>query len=305
MKQTFDVTGMSCAACSSRVDKSTRGVDGVADVAVNLLKNSMEVEYDPGLSDTQIAQVNENISAAVDKAGYGAAPRVKVCAAQAGGKSSAQIAHEQSTKRAIAEEKHMRMRLIVSIVFCVPLFYLAMGHMFGWPLPSVFLGHEHMMVTALTELLLVAPIIFVDFKFFSGGFRSLFHGAPNMDALIALGATASAGYSIVKMFMMANALGYGDMNAAHDAFMGLYFDSAGMILTLITLGKYMEARAKGRTTDAIGKLMDLAPKTATVLEGGSEVVKPVEQVRVGDVLVVRAGEGVPLDGTVLEGTATR
>jgi Cu2+-exporting ATPase len=302
MKQPFDVTGMSCAACSSRVDKTTRGVEGVADVAVNLLKNSMEVEYAPGLSDSDIARVNDQIAAAVDKAGYGAAPRAKT--QQTSGKSTAQLAHEESTKRAIAAEKHMRMRLIVSIVFCVPLFYLAMGHMFNWPLPAVFLGHQNMMVTALTELLLVAPIIFVDFKFFSNGFKSLFHGAPNMDSLIALGATASAGYSVYQMFVMAALMGVGDLDGAHTAFIGLYFDSAGMILTLITLGKYFEARAKGRTTDAIGKLMDLAPKTATKLVGENEVVVPVEQVQVGDTLVVRAGEGVPVDGIVLEGTAS-
>ena len=306
MKQTFDVTGMSCAACSSRVDKCTRGVEGVVDVAVNLLKNSMEVEYDPEATPEQIARINEEISATVDKAGYGATPRAVQAAAggTANGKSTAQLAHEAATKNAVANEKHMRMRLILSIVFCVPLFYLAMGHMMGWPLPSVFLGHEHMMVTALAELVLVAPIIFIDFKFFSNGFKSLFHGAPNMDSLIALGATASTAYSIANMFIMANAMGQGDLESAHEAFMGLYFDSAGMILTLITLGKYFEARAKGRTTDAISKLMDLAPKTANVLRDGVETEVPVEQVCVGDVLVVRAGEGVPLDGVVLEGSAS-
>lgn len=269
MKQAFDVTGMSCAACSSRVDKITRKVDGVADVAVNLLKNSMEVEYEPDLSDEQRAAVNEQISAGIEKAGYGATPRRAASQQAAGsGKSSAQIAHEQQVKSAQATERHMRMRLIVSIAFCVPLFYLAMGHMFGWLLPSVFLGQEHMMVTALTELILVLPIIFVDFKFFSGGFKSLVHLSPNMDALIAIGATASMGYSIAQMYLMALAYGVGDIATAHTAFKGLYFDSAGMILTLITVGKYFESRAKGRTTDAISKLIDLAPKTATVLRNG-------------------------------------
>ena len=305
MKQTFDVTGMSCAACSTHVDKATRKVEGVADVAVNLLKNSMEVEYAPDITSANVDKVNEAITAEVEKAGYGATPRVSPAAALGGsGKSSAQIAHENQVKAAVANEKHMRMRLIISSIFCVPLFYLAMGHMFGWPLPSVFLGHEHMMITALTELLLVAPIIFVDFKFFSGGFRSLFHLAPNMDALIAIGATASTGYSIYQMYVMAAAMGVGDLTTAHAAFMGLYFDSAGMILTLITVGKYFEARAKSHTTDAISKLIDLAPKTATVLRDGVETITPIEQVHVGDVLVVRAGETVPLDGTVLEGQAS-
>ena len=303
-KQIFDVTGMSCAACSSRVDKTTRQVEGVADVAVNLLKNSMEVRFAEGMSSDRIEEVNKAISREVEKAGYGAIPRVEPSAQAKSGKSSAQVAHEKQVELAEKAEKRMRLRLIVSTVFCVPLFYLAMGHMFGWPLPAVFLGHEHMMVAALTELLLVAPIVFVDFTFFSGGFRSLFHGAPNMDALIAIGATASLGYSIAQMYAMALAMGVGDMNAAHQAFMALYFDSAGMILTLITVGKYFEARAKGRTTDALSKLIDLAPKTAKVLRDGVETELPIEQVQVGDMLVVRAGETVPLDGEVLEGGAS-
>ena len=305
MKQTFDVTGMACAACSARVDKVTRAVPGVADVAVNLLKNSMEVEYEPTLDLPQIEALAADISAAIAKAGYEATPRpLNVPTAAKSGKSSAQTAHEEASKRAQAEERHMRMRLVVSLVFCVPLFYLSMGQMFAWPLPAALSGESNMMVVALAELLLLVPIVFVDFKFFSGGFKSLFHLAPNMDSLIALGATASAGYSVVQMFIMAAALGAGDADAAMAAFMKLYFDSAGMILTLITLGKYFEARAKGRTTDALGKLMDLAPKKATVLEYGAEQEKPVEEVRVGDVLVVRAGEGVPLDGVVLEGAAS-
>ena len=305
MKQTFDVTGMACAACSARVDKTTRAVPGVADVAVNLLKNSMEVEYGQTLDLPQIEALAADISAAIAKAGYEATPRpLNVPSAAKSGKSSAQTAHEEASKRAQAEERHMRMRLVVSLVFCVPLFYLSMGQMFAWPLPAALSGESNMMVVALAELLLLVPIVFVDFKFFSGGFKSLFHLAPNMDSLIALGATASAGYSVVQMFIMAAALGVGDADAAMAAFMKLYFDSAGMILTLITLGKYFEARAKGRTTDALGKLMDLAPKKATVLEYGAEQEKPVEEVRVGDVLVVRAGEGVPLDGVVLEGAAS-
>ncbi|WP_283171142.1 heavy metal translocating P-type ATPase [Curtanaerobium respiraculi] len=305
MKQTFDITGMSCAACSARVDKTTREVDGVSDVAVNLLKNSMEVEYEPDATPQRIEQINEMISREVEKSGYGAEPRAAFTP-QAGksGKSSAQIAHEKQVKLSEAQERHMRMRLIVSIVFCVPLFYLSMGPMFGWPLPAAFAGEGHMMVAALTELLLVIPIVFVDFKFFSGGFRSLFYLSPNMDALIAIGATASLGYSIAQMYAMLAALGAADFSTAKAAFGGLYFDSAGMILTLITLGKYFEARAKGRTTDAISKLIDLAPKQATVLKDGGEVVLPIEQVLPGDVLAVRAGETVPLDGVVLEGAAS-
>lgn len=311
-KQTFDVAGMSCAACSARVDKCARKVEGVADVAVNLLKNSMEVTYAENITAEDKQRIDEKISIEVAKAGYGAVPRViPTTSKSVPGKSSAQIAHEKQVADAEARERHMRMRLIVSIVFCVPLFYLAMGHMFGWPLPGCFVGPEHLVVTALTELLLVIPIVFVDFKFFSSGFRSLFHLSPNMDSLIAIGATASIGYSIAQMYVLAAALGIAagsagpvDMHAAHAAFSSLYFDSAGMILTLITLGKYFETRAKTRTTDAISKLIDLAPKTATVLRDGQETVVPIEEVRVGDVLIVRTGEGVPTDGMVLEGSAS-
>ena len=304
MRQIFDVSGMSCAACSARVDKCTRKVEGVADVAVNLLKNSMEVTYAEGVGADDKARIDTKISAEVSKAGYGAVPRViPGSVAGSAGKSSAQVAHEKQMETASAAERHMRMRLIVSIVFCVPLFYLAMGHMFGWPLPGFLAGSDHFLTAALVELALVIPIVIVDFKFFSSGFKSLFHLSPNMDSLIALGATASIGYSIVQLCMLAGAMGSGDMDAAHKAFGNLYFDSAGMILTLITVGKYFETRAKTRTTDAISKLIDLAPKTATVLRDGVEEIVPVEQVAVGDVLVVRAGEGVPTDGVVLEGTA--
>ena len=304
-KQIFDVTGMSCAACSSRVDKVTRKVEGVADVAVNLLKNSMEVEYQSNTSPEQIDHINKAIASEVAKAGYGATPRAAAAASSTGsGKSSAQIAHETQMELAQKQERTMRMRLIVSVVFCVPLFYIAMGNMFGWPSPSALTGMHNAMILALTEMLLVIPIVFVDFKFFSGGFKSLFHLSPNMDALIAIGATASLCYSIVQVYIMAAALSAGNHEAAMQASMSLYFDSAGMILTLITVGKYFEARAKGRTTDALSALIDLAPKTATVLRDGKETETPIEQVHVGDTLIVRSGETVPLDGFILEGNAS-
>lgn len=293
MKQTFDVTGMSCAACEARVDKATRGVSGVDNVAVNLLKNSMEVEYD-GNPETLAA-----ISAAVDKAGYGAIPRVKA----SNGKSAAP-AGPTPTERAAAELKHMQFRLIVSIIFCVPLFYVSMGHMFAWPLPAFLTGMQNMMPFALTEFLLLLPIIYVNFKFFRNGFKSLFHGSPNMDALVALGATASTVYGIYAMYRMGFALGVGDLETAHMAGMDLYFEGAGMILTLITLGKYFEARAKGKTTNAITALMDLAPKTAIREVGGVEQEISVEDVQVGDILVVKTGKAVPVDGTVVEGLAS-
>ncbi len=291
MKQTFDVTGMSCAACEARVDKATRAVPGVNGVAVNLLKNSMDIDFD-GDPETLKA-----VSEAVEKAGYGAIPRVAV--KEGKGAPSGPTPAE----RAAAELAHMRFRVIVSFIFCLPLFYISMGHMLGWPLPDALLGHN-VVPFALTEFLLLLPIVYVNFKFFRGGFKSLFHGAPNMDSLVALGATASIVYGIYAMYRMGFALGAGDMESAHMAAMDLYFEGAGMILTLITLGKFFEARAKGKTTDAITALMDLAPKTALRELAGGEQEVPIEEVREGDVLIVKAGTSVPVDGTVLEGTAS-
>ena len=301
MKQTFDVTGMTCAACSARVEKATRAVPGVADVAVNLLKNSMDVAFDDG---AEPSAVTVAVEAAVDKAGYGAAARVP--AGASGGRQGAgsRAAQARPVADAAAEAKHVRMRLIVSAVFTIPLFYLSMGHMFGWPLPGFFLGDENVLTFAFTQFLLLLPVVFVNFKFFRVGFKTLFHGAPNMDSLIALGSTAATVYGIYAIYKIGIALGAGDLHAAHLAAMDLYFESAAMILPLITLGKYFEARAKGKTTDAIAKLVDLAPKEATRLVDGREERVAVEAVRAGDVLAVRAGEGVPVDGTLLEGSGT-
>ena len=297
-KQTFDVSGMTCAACSARVEKTTSGVAGVERAVVNLLKNSMEVEYD-GNPATLAA-----ISAAVEKAGYGAVPRVE--AAAAAGAPSSPVAPSAARENAAAKEAaHVRMRLIVSFVFTIPLFYLSMGHMFGWPLPEFFLGHENMLTFAFTQFLLLLPVIFVNFKFFRVGFKTLFHGSPNMDSLIALGSTASTVYGIVAIYRIGWGMGHGDIDFAHMAAMDLYFESAAMILTLITLGKYFEARAKGKTTDAIAQLMDLSPKTAIRrnVDGAEEEV-PAEQVRPGDILIVHAGASVPVDGVVIEGEGT-
>ena len=302
MKQTFDVTGMTCAACSARVEKASNKVEGVERATVNLLKNSMEVEYD-GNPVTVVA-----ICAAVEKAGYGASPRVEdVSAATAPAGGSAPLASGGNARQEAAakEARQVRMRLIVSFVFTIPLFYLSMGHMFGWPLPAVFLGDENTLIFAFTQFLLLLPVIFVNFKFFRVGFTTLAHGGPNMDSLIALGSTASTVYGIAAIYRIGAALGTGDLSGAHAAAMDLYFESAAMILTLITLGKYFEARAKGKTTDAISQLMDLSPKTATRRRAdGSEEEVPAEQVRPGDILVVKAGEGVPADGTVVEGEGT-
>ena len=289
MKQTFDVTGMSCAACSARVEKATAGVEGVRSCAVNLLKNTMEVDYDGSPAVTQA------IEAAVEKAGYGAQPRTKQGSA---------VPAARPENAAAKEAKTVRTRLVVSFVFLAPLFYVSMGAMLGWPLPAWFTSPAASLPFAFTQFLLLLPIVFVNFKFFRVGFTALFHGAPNMDSLVALGSTASTVYGIYEIYRMGIALGAGDVSTAHMATMSLYFDSAGTILTLITLGKYFEARAKGKTTDALTSLMDLAPKTAVRLVDGVESEVPTDQVRAGDVLVVRTGQSVPVDGTVLEGAAS-
>lgn len=290
MRETFDITGMTCAACSSRVQKAAGEVPGVACANVNLLKNSMELDYD-GSPETAAAVVE-----AIEHAGYGAARRAPV-----GERGSA--APERPGAAAERAVREKRDQLIVSAIFSVPLFYVAMGPMFGWPQPTFLAGDKNLMALGLTQLLLCAPILFVNRHYFITGFKTLAHRAPNMDSLIALGSAASAAWSVAQLYRMAWAAGAGDATTLHAAAHSLYFDSAGMILTLITLGKFFEARAKGRTTDAIAALMDLAPKTATVVRDGEEVEVPVEDVVVGERVVVRAGESVPVDGVVLEGSA--
>lgn len=300
-QDTFDVGGMTCAACQAHVDRAVSKLDGVESVAVNLLAGSMLVDYDP-------AQVSPNdICAAVDRAGYSASP---VDAGGAGPSGSAQAgsgaAHMESpTKKLEAAASAMRTRFIVSIVFLIPLFYIGMGHMLGWPLPSVFTDHTHSMTLALTELVLLIPIVYVNDAYFINGFKSLAHGAPTMDALIAVGATASIAWSLYAMFIMADQLAAGQVREAMMTGMdNLYFESAGTILSLVTVGKYLETRSKSKTGGAIEALIDLAPKTATVVaEDGSETTVDVDSILPGQVLRVRPGESIPVDGVVLEGAS--
>ena len=307
MKISFNVQGMTCAACSARVEKATSAVPGVASVAVNLLKNSMEVQL---ATDADAAETEAAIESAVKKAGYGASPKGQAGASSGPGAAAAMsagvaagsgVAAENPNTTAEAEQKSMLYRLIASLVFTVPLFYISMGDMFGWPLPSALTGMENMMVYGLTLFVLLVPVLFINFKFFRVGFRALVNRAPNMDSLIALGSGAATVYGIYALFNMAFFMGHSDMAAAHHFAMNLYFESAAMILTLITLGKYLEARAKGKTTSSLSKLMDLSPKMATRVEDGAEAQVPAASVCVGDVLVVRTGESVPVDGVVLEG----
>ncbi len=291
MQERYDVTGMTCAACSARVEKSVSALPGVRQCTVNLLKNSMVVDYDDkALSSAQIV-------AAVEKAGYGAALQ-QTRGAKAAAKG------EEPGAAAKREYLSMRRRLIGSIVFTVPLFYISMGHMMGWPLPGFFLGTENAMVYALTLFLLLLPVVALNFKYYRQGFKTLLHGSPNMDSLIALGSGASLLYGVYALYKIAWGFGHGDLALVQQFSHDLYFEGAGTILTLITLGKFFEARAKGRTSDAINKLLNLAPKTATVLRGGAESVVPVEEVEKGDVLVLKAGESVPVDGVLLEGSVS-
>ena len=298
----FDVGGMTCAACQAHVDRAVSKLDGVESVAVNLLAGSMLVDYDP-------AQVTpDDICTAVDRAGYSASPvSTGTDAAQSGStQARSGAAHMESpTKKLEAAASAMRTRLIVSIVFLIPLFYIGMGHMLGWPLPGVFTDHTHSMTLALTELVLLIPIVYVNDAYFINGFKSLAHGAPTMDALIAVGATASIAWSLYAMFIMADQLAAGQV---HEAMMtgmdNLYFESAGTILSLVTVGKYLETRSKSKTGGAIEALIDLAPKTATVVaEDGTETTVDVDSILPGQVLRVRPGESIPVDGVVLEGSS--
>ncbi|CUN77435.1 heavy metal translocating P-type ATPase [Collinsella aerofaciens] len=298
----FDVGGMTCAACQAHVDRAVSKLDGVESVAVNLLAGSMMVDYDP-------AQVTpDDICTAVDRAGYSASLISTGADAVQSGSAQARsgAAHMESpTKKLEAAASAMRTRLIISIVFLIPLFYIGMGHMLGWPLPGFFTDHTHSMTLALTELVLLIPIVYVNDAYFINGFKSLAHGAPTMDALIAVGATASIAWSLYAMFIMADQLAAGQVHEAMMTSMdNLYFESAGTILSLVTVGKYLETRSKSKTGGAIEALIDLAPKTATVVaEDGSEATVDVDAILPGQVLRVRPGESIPVDGVVLEGSS--
>lgn len=298
----FDVGGMTCAACQAHVDRAVSKLDGVQSVAVNLLAGSMMVDYDP-------AQVSpDDICTAVDRAGYSASPVSTGTEAAPNGSAQARsgAAHMESpTKKLEATASAMRTRLIISIIFLIPLFYIGMGHMLGWPLPSVFTDHTHSMTLALTELALLIPIVYINDAYFINGFKSLAHGAPTMDALIAVGATASIARSLYAMFIMADQLAAGQVHEAMMTSMdNLYFESAGTILSLVTVGKYLETRSKSKTGGAIEALIDLAPKTATVVaEDGTEATVDVDAILPGQVLRVRPGESIPVDGVVLKGSS--
>ena len=283
----YNVTGMSCAACSARVEKAVSKVPGVTSCSVSLLTNSMGVEGTAAASD---------IIAAVEEAGYGAS----VKGAKTEGGAAAAAEEEDLLKD--RETPKLKRRLIASLCFLVPLMYFSMGHMmWGWPVPAV-LGENHL-AQGLLQLLLTTAVMIINQKFFISGFRGLIHRAPNMDTLVALGAGASYGYSLYALFAMTGAMERGDGAGVMSLMHEFYFESAAMILTLITVGKLLEARSKGKTTDALKGLMKLAPKTATILRNGQETEVSIDQVRKGDIFVVRPGENIPVDGIVLEGSS--
>ena len=288
MKQTFSVTGMTCSACSAHVEKVVARVAGVSAVSVNLLSGSMQVTYD------ETAATAEGIIAAVTSSGYGASlPR----------KAGARAAAPRREDAAAGELRQMKSRMVWSFAFLIPLFYISMGHMMGAPLPGFLTGMENALAFAFTQLLLTLPIMYLNDKYYKVGFKTLFHGAPNMDSLIAVGSIAAVIYGVFAIYQIGWGLGHGDMALVEKYHMDLYFESAAMILTLITLGKFLETRSKGKTGEAITRLMDLAPKTASVLRDGAEVEVPVEEVQVGDRIVVRPGQSVPVDGVVVEGAS--
>jgi Cu+-exporting ATPase len=285
MKQKFNITGMTCTSCSSHVEKAVRKLPGVEHADVNLLANSMTAEYD----DTALSA--RDIVKAVEDAGYGAS------VAGAEQKTTAPVQNDQVQE----ELADMKRRFIWSLVFLIPLFYISMGHMMGAPLPAGLLGHENAVAFGLTQLLLTLPIMYLNDKYYKVGFKALWHRAPNMDSLIAVGSAAAVAYGVFAIYQMGYGLGHMDMELVSKYHMDLYFESAGMILTLITLGKYLETRSKGKTSQAIARLIDLAPKTATVVRNGVEVEVPVEEVRVGDRVAVRPGQAIPVDGVIVEG----
>jgi len=306
MKERFDVTGMTCSACSSHVEKSVGKLTGVENVSVNLLTNSMQVEFDENKLDTA------GIVKAVEDAGYGAA--VKDGRAKSGTKTSGQSDSQENSGLSAVEQnvKNMKKRLIVSLIFWIPLMYVSMGHMiYQWlniPMPPFTMnflhGNENAITYAFTQFLLLLPILIANQKYFKNGFKTLWHRSPNMDSLIAIGAGAAILYGIFAIYRIGYAMGHGDMAVVHQYAHDLYFESAGTILTLITIGKYLETKSKGKTSEAITKLLNLAPKTVTVVRDGVEQVIDATDVEKGEIFLVKPGESVAVDGIVLEGKSS-
>ncbi|MBQ3433848.1 MAG: HAD-IC family P-type ATPase, partial [Selenomonadaceae bacterium] len=291
-KETFDVTGMSCSACSARVEKAVGKLVGSDNVSVNLLTNSMQVKFDE--AKISVAAIVE----AVINAGYGASPK----------KSSAQVKTATPERTIDKEISEMRTRLTWSIVFLLPTVYIAMHNMLPLPVPPIvvelFDGRANAVTFAFAQFLLILPIMYLNRKYYVNGFKTLAAGAPNMDSLVGLGSMAAAAFGAFALFRIGQGLGAGDLALVDEYSRNLYFESAGMIVTLITVGKFFEARAKGKTSHAVEKLMNLAPKQATVLRGGDELTIPVEELIIGDEVLVKPGESFAADGVILDGATT-
>ncbi|HBQ86302.1 MAG TPA: hypothetical protein DD811_07475, partial [Syntrophomonas sp.] len=288
MHQKYSVAGMSCSACSARVEKSVKKVEGVSFVNVNLLSNTMTVDYDHTITNY------DQIISSVVQAGYGASVFDQ----------GVQSAPKGPFNQLQDEVRQMKNRVLISFAFLVPLMYISMGHMLQLRLPDFLLGMSNAITLALVQFLLTLPIVYVNRNYYEAGFKTLFRGAPNMDSLIAIGSSAALIYGLFAVFQIGYGLGHDIPGMVETYTMDMYFESAAMILTLITLGKYLETRSKGKTSEAISRLIDLAPKTATVWRNGAEIEIPVEEVTVGEILIVRPGQSIPVDGMVIEGNAS-
>ncbi len=289
MKKTFNVTGMSCSACVSHVEKAVNKLEGTQKVAVSLLTNSMSVEYDESVLTEAM------IISAVNAAGYNASPQ------QSGNTSSPAKSAEEEAKE---EMDGMKRRILISFPTLGILMYIAMGHMMGLPVPHIFHGNANALTFSFTQFLLALVVVYVNRKYYEVGFKSLFKGAPNMDSLIAIGSSSAMIYGIFAIFRIGHGLGHNDMELVSHYAMNLYFESAAMILTLITFGKYLEAKSKQRTSEAITSLMELAPQSATVEREGNEFVIPTSEIVKGDIIVIRPGERLPVDGIITEGSSS-
>ena len=289
MKQRFDVTGMTCSACSARVEKSVKALDGVQNVQVNLLTNSMNAEYD------EKTLTSEQIISAVTQAGYGASVK---------GESSQKSEKASPTAAAEKARKQMKSRTIWSFVFLIPLMYVSMGHMIGLPLPPFLCGEKNAVSFAFAQFLLSLPVAYINIGYYTRGWSNLLRRSPNMDSLIAVGSTASLVYGIFGIFRMASGIANGDLELVRTYLHDLYFESAVMILALVNLGKYLEAKSKSKTGEAITGLMDLSPETATVERDGKTLTIPADELEKGDIVIVKAGESIPCDGVITHGSAS-
>lgn len=297
----FNITGMTCSACSSHVQRAVEKLEGAAEVQVNLLTNSMSVNYDEAFLSA------DKIIEAVEKAGYGAslAEGLKNSSSNknsADGKTSGSRSFQNDAAK--FERDKIKKRLILSLVFMIPLFYVSMGHMASLPIPHFFHGIENALIFSFTQFLLALPVLIINKKFFTGGFKAFLNKAPNMDSLVAVGSGAALIYGIFAIYKMAYGMGHGDMETVRLFARDLYFESAAMILTLVTLGKFLEANAKGKTSQAITKLMNLRPKTALVIRNGKEEEIPVEEIVKGDLILIKPGFSIPVDGIIVEGNSS-